>query len=178
MRGLRRKNRRRIRWNTLRIFCAENDADACSSFAAAEWHDSDRLLGSEAWEEGRQLHRQPHVPADAEATGHGDHRAADLTVQHTETILARHGQRDIRIRMSALRHLAGPLPDPNEILPPVGSMQIELVHHIQSFSCLRVQFVGERGKKGSYRFRLCVSHAMAPRQANVPRRGGRSRLVP
>jgi hypothetical protein len=45
MRGRRReKNRRRIRWNTLRIFRAENDADVCRSFAAVEWHYSDRLL--------------------------------------------------------------------------------------------------------------------------------------
>jgi hypothetical protein len=27
------------------LFRAENDADVCRSFAAAEWHDSDRLLG-------------------------------------------------------------------------------------------------------------------------------------
>ena len=27
------------------FFGAENDADACGSFAAVEWHDSDRLLG-------------------------------------------------------------------------------------------------------------------------------------
>jgi hypothetical protein len=40
------KNRRRIRWNTLRIFRAENDSDACRSFAAVEWHDSDRFLGN------------------------------------------------------------------------------------------------------------------------------------
>ena len=26
------------------FFGAENDADACGSFAAVEWHDSDRLL--------------------------------------------------------------------------------------------------------------------------------------
>ena len=39
-----RKNRRRIRWNTLRIFRAEHDADACRSFAAVEWHYLDRLL--------------------------------------------------------------------------------------------------------------------------------------
>jgi hypothetical protein len=39
-----RKNGRHIRWNTWRVFRAENDADACRSFAAAEWHGSDRLL--------------------------------------------------------------------------------------------------------------------------------------
>ncbi len=39
-----RKNRRRIRWNTLRILRAENDAAACRSFATVEWHDSDRFL--------------------------------------------------------------------------------------------------------------------------------------
>jgi hypothetical protein len=27
------------------LFRAENDADACRSFAAVEWHYSDRLLG-------------------------------------------------------------------------------------------------------------------------------------
>jgi hypothetical protein len=42
-----KKNRRRIRWNTLRIFRAENDADARRSFAAVEWHYSDRLLAKE-----------------------------------------------------------------------------------------------------------------------------------
>jgi hypothetical protein len=26
------------------LFRAENDADACTSFAAVEWHDSDRFL--------------------------------------------------------------------------------------------------------------------------------------
>lgn len=31
-------------WNTLRNFWAENDVDACRSFAAVEWHDADRLL--------------------------------------------------------------------------------------------------------------------------------------
>jgi hypothetical protein len=41
-----RKNRRRIRWNTLRIFRAENDADVRTSFAAVERHYSDRLLWS------------------------------------------------------------------------------------------------------------------------------------
>ena len=39
------KNRRRIRWNTLRIFRAENYADTLRSFVAVEWHYSDRLLG-------------------------------------------------------------------------------------------------------------------------------------
>ncbi len=29
------------------FFRAENDADACRSFAAVEWHDSDRLLLAE-----------------------------------------------------------------------------------------------------------------------------------
>ena len=38
-----RKNRRRIRRNAVRIFWVENDADACGSFAAVEWHDSDKL---------------------------------------------------------------------------------------------------------------------------------------
>ena len=28
------------------FFGAENDADSCGSFAAVEWHDSDRLLGT------------------------------------------------------------------------------------------------------------------------------------
>jgi hypothetical protein len=46
MRGLQaRNNRKRIRCNTLRIFRAENDLDADKSFAAPEWHGSDRLLG-------------------------------------------------------------------------------------------------------------------------------------
>ena len=39
------KNRRRSRWNTLRIFWAENDADGRGSFAAVEGYYSDRLLG-------------------------------------------------------------------------------------------------------------------------------------
>ena len=38
------KNRKRIRWNTLRIFRAENDADGRGSFAAVERSMSDRLL--------------------------------------------------------------------------------------------------------------------------------------
>src|SRR4029077_7230467 len=42
-----RKNRRRIRWNTLRIFWAENRANVCGSFAAVERLISDRLLGKE-----------------------------------------------------------------------------------------------------------------------------------
>ena len=37
-------NRRRIRWNTLRMFRAENDVDAGRSFAAVECHYSYRLL--------------------------------------------------------------------------------------------------------------------------------------
>ena len=42
-----RKNRRRRRYNTLRIFFrTENDADDCGSFAAVERSLSDRLLGS------------------------------------------------------------------------------------------------------------------------------------
>ena len=48
MRGRRPgKNRRRIRWNTLRIFRVENDADGHGSFAAVERSMSDRLLGRE-----------------------------------------------------------------------------------------------------------------------------------
>src|SRR5919112_695169 len=39
-----RAKRRSFRGNTLRIFSAENDADACRSFAAVEWYYSDRLL--------------------------------------------------------------------------------------------------------------------------------------
>ena len=39
-----RKNRRRIRWNTLRIFQAEHDADGRGSFAAVERSMPDRLL--------------------------------------------------------------------------------------------------------------------------------------
>jgi hypothetical protein len=35
------KNRRRVCWI---LFRAENDADACRSFAAVEWYDSDRVL--------------------------------------------------------------------------------------------------------------------------------------
>ena len=38
------KNRRRIRWNTLRVFWAENDAGGLRSFAAVERSTSDRLL--------------------------------------------------------------------------------------------------------------------------------------
>ena len=46
MRGRRlKKNRRRIRWNTLKIFRAEDEADTSRSFAAVDWYDSDRLLG-------------------------------------------------------------------------------------------------------------------------------------
>ena len=41
-----RKSRRCIRWNTLKIFLAENDADGRGSFAAVERSMSDRLLGS------------------------------------------------------------------------------------------------------------------------------------
>jgi hypothetical protein len=37
------------------VFRAENDADACRSFAAVEWHYSERLLGSEIYTEGRAL---------------------------------------------------------------------------------------------------------------------------
>jgi hypothetical protein len=44
MRGRRRENPEGVfagirRW----LFRAENDADACRSFAPVEWHDSDRL---------------------------------------------------------------------------------------------------------------------------------------
>jgi hypothetical protein len=42
-----RKNRRRIRWNPLRIFSGENDADGHGSFAALERSMLDRLLGRE-----------------------------------------------------------------------------------------------------------------------------------
>jgi len=42
-----RNNRRRIRWNTLRIFLAETDADGRGSFAAVERSMSDRLLRKE-----------------------------------------------------------------------------------------------------------------------------------
>lgn len=40
------------------------------------------LLGTKTGEERGQLKRQPHITADAEPTGHGDHGAADLTVQY------------------------------------------------------------------------------------------------
>src|SRR5687768_6210748 len=53
-----RKNRKRIRWNTLRICRAENDPDACRLFAAVEWHDSDRLLRRHDIQ-GRSLRRPP-----------------------------------------------------------------------------------------------------------------------
>ena len=43
-----RKNVRCIRWNTLRIFLAEHDADGDGSFAAVERSMSDRLLGNPA----------------------------------------------------------------------------------------------------------------------------------
>jgi hypothetical protein len=33
------------------LFRAENDADACRSFVAVEWHYSDRLLGYTAGQE-------------------------------------------------------------------------------------------------------------------------------
>src|SRR6476660_3121114 len=33
-----------MRWNTLRIFLAESEADASRLCAAVEWHNSDRLL--------------------------------------------------------------------------------------------------------------------------------------
>jgi hypothetical protein len=39
-----RKNWRRIRWNTLRIFRAENDTDGCGSFAAVGRSMSDWFL--------------------------------------------------------------------------------------------------------------------------------------
>ncbi|GAB1722306.1 MAG: hypothetical protein NTNFB01_12020 [Nitrospira sp.] len=47
----------------------------------------DSLLGPEAWEEGSELEREAHITADAKATGHGDHGAADLAIQYTQTIL-------------------------------------------------------------------------------------------
>ncbi len=40
-----RENGRCIRWNTLRIFLTEHDADGDGSFAAVERSMSDRLLG-------------------------------------------------------------------------------------------------------------------------------------
>ena len=44
-----RKDRRRIRWNTLRIFRAEHDADGRGSFAVVERSMSDRLLEDDVW---------------------------------------------------------------------------------------------------------------------------------
>jgi hypothetical protein len=40
-----RKNRRRIRWNTLRIVSGRERRRCCRSFSAVEWYYSDRLLG-------------------------------------------------------------------------------------------------------------------------------------
>ena len=39
-----RKSRKRIRWNTVGLVRSENDADVRKSFAAVEWHYSNRLL--------------------------------------------------------------------------------------------------------------------------------------
>src|SRR5688500_7176715 len=41
-----RKNRKRIRWNTLRIFSGRERPRCLQMFAAVEWHYSDRLLES------------------------------------------------------------------------------------------------------------------------------------
>lgn len=160
--GLRRGATRRMFKKAVQRGRSERRGEACCVLYVEPQRDArtkladffNILLRTETGEEGRQLHRQAHVTADTEATGHGDHRAADLAVQHTETIFTRHGQRDIRVRMSALRHLAGPIPDLHEILPPVGTVQIELVDHIQSLGRLRVQLAGERIKEGPNRFGL------------------------
>ena len=94
------------------------------------------LLGTKAWKERRQLQRQPHVAADAQASRHGHHGAADLTVQHPETIFTRHRQRHMRIRVGAFRNLTGTVPDLQLVLSPIGAVQIELVDRIQSFGRL------------------------------------------
>ncbi len=112
------------------------------------------LLGTETGEEGSQLQRQAHVTADAEAAGHGDHGAADLAIQYTQAIFARHRQRDIRIRVIPFGHLASPVPNLKLVLSAISPVQIELVDDIQAFGRFRVQLAGERGKEGSYRFGL------------------------
>jgi hypothetical protein len=44
------------------LFPAENDADACRSFARVDWHDSDRLLDDVGAPEANSSHR-PREPA-------------------------------------------------------------------------------------------------------------------
>jgi hypothetical protein len=76
-----RENRRRIRWNTLRIFRAENDADGCGSFAAVEWSMSDRLLA-------RMSHERVSVaitdlPYDELSDGRRAHRLLTVRSEYT-----------------------------------------------------------------------------------------------
>ena len=64
-----RKNRKRIRWNTLRIFRAEHDADGRRLFAAVEWSMSDKLLVQKlSIDNGRDREKQDrnreHHPSD------------------------------------------------------------------------------------------------------------------
>ncbi len=70
------KNRRRIRRNTFAgireaMFRAENDADACRSFAAAEWYDSHGLLARIIHDDSRR-NRQ-----DARRDGRAEPREAE-----------------------------------------------------------------------------------------------------
>lgn len=96
------------------------------------------MLG-DGWKQRLQLHRQPDVPADLKAARHGNCRAAQLTVQDLDAILAGHGEGDMRIGVGSFFYSADPVLDPEEILPALRPAEIKLIDRIEVFRSLPVE---------------------------------------
>jgi hypothetical protein len=79
------------------------------------------------------LHRQADIPADLEPARHGNGWSTQLALQNLYAIFSRHRKHNVRIRMHSLYHLAGAVPDRENVLPALRTAQIELVNHIKIF---------------------------------------------
>jgi hypothetical protein len=80
-----------------------------------------------------QLHRQADVPTDLESARHGNGWSTQLALQDFNTILSRHREYDVRVRMHSFYDLAGTIPDRENVLSTLRTTQVELVDHIKIF---------------------------------------------
>ena len=112
-----------------------------------------RLVDKEAaWlpdgrKERLQLYRQANVPADLESARHGDGWSTQLALQDLDTILSRHREQDMRLRMHPLCNLTDSISNRENVLPALRATQIELVHRIKIFGGIRVEPTWKKLKK-------------------------------
>jgi len=102
---------------------------------------------AERGEQRLQLHRQADVSADLEPPGHGDGRSTQLALQNLDAILPAHRERDVRILVHPVGHLADPTPNRENVLASLGAAQVELINRIDILGRICVELARKQLEK-------------------------------